>query len=194
MTEYRRAYVPGGSWFFTVNLAERKNNLVLVEKIDLLRSAFEYTQQRHPFRMDAVVILPDHLHCIWTLPQDDADFSTRWNLLKGYFSRHIATGERISASRKSRRERGLWQRRFWEHLLRDQNDFSRHADYIHWNPVKHGWAKRVSDIDLIPAFIVMSNEASIPSIGEMMKAMISKGWNDRFDAPPCDRHILPGWY
>ena len=145
MAEYRRAYVPGGSWFFTVNLAERKNNRLLVEKIDLLRSAFEYTKQRYPFRMDAVVILPDHLHCIWTLPQADADFSTRWKLLKGYFSRHIAKGEGISASRKSRRERGIWQRRFWEHLLRDQNDFNRHVDYIHWNPVKHGWAKRVSD-------------------------------------------------
>ncbi|MDP1785734.1 transposase [Nitrosomonas sp.] len=145
MAEYRRAYVPGGSWFFTVNLAERKNNRLLVEKIDLLRSAFEYTKQRYPFRLDAVIILPDHLHCIWTLPQADADFSTRWKLLKGYFSRHIAKGEGISASPKSRRERGIWQRRFWEHLLRDQNDFNRHVDYIHWNPVKHGWAKRVSD-------------------------------------------------
>ena len=108
MTEYRRAYIPGGSWFFTVNLAERKSNQLLVEKIDLLRNAFEYTKQRYPFRMDAVVILPDHLHCIWTLPQADADFSTRWKLLKGYFSRHIAKGERISTSRKSRRERGIW--------------------------------------------------------------------------------------
>ena len=107
MTEYRRAYVPGGSWFFTVNLAERKTNRLLVEQIDLLRSAFEYTKQRHPFRMDAVVILPDHLHCIWTLPQADADFSTRWNMLKGYFSRHITKGEKISASRKSRRETWL---------------------------------------------------------------------------------------
>ncbi|WP_292929813.1 transposase [Nitrosomonas sp.] len=95
--------------------------------------------------MNAVVILPDHLHCIWTLPQVDADFSTCWNMLKGYFSRHIAKGERISTGRKSRRERGIWQRRFWEHLLRDQIDFNRHVDYIHWNPVKHVWAKRVSD-------------------------------------------------
>jgi putative transposase len=85
MTEYRRAYIPGGSWFFTVNLAERKSNQLLVEKIDLLRSAFEYTKQRYPFRMDAVVILPDHLHCIWTLPQADADFSARWNRLKIIF-------------------------------------------------------------------------------------------------------------
>lgn len=95
--------------------------------------------------MGAVVILPDNLHCIWTLPQADADFSTRWKLLKGYFSRYIAKGESISTSRKSRREKGIGQRRFWEHLLRDQNDFNRHVDYIHWNPVKHGWAKSASD-------------------------------------------------
>ena len=95
--------------------------------------------------MDAVVVLPDHLHAIWTLPPGDTDFSMRWNLLKGHFSRAIETGERISASREKRRERGLWQRRFWEHLLRDQEDFNRHIDYIHWNPVKHGWAKQVSD-------------------------------------------------
>lgn len=138
MAECRRVYVLGGSWFFTVNLAERKNNRLLVEKIDLLRSAFEYTKQRYPFRMNAVVILPDHLHCIWTLPQTDADFSTRWKLLKGYFSRHVAKGERISTSRKFRRERGLWQRRFWEHLLRDQNDFNRHIlpGFSYWHPAK----------------------------------------------------------
>jgi putative transposase len=94
MTEYRRASVPGGSWFFTVNLPECKTNRLLVEKTDLLRSAFEYNKQRYPFRMDAVVILPDHLHCIWTLPQADADFSTRWNMLKGYFSHHIHSKRR----------------------------------------------------------------------------------------------------
>jgi putative transposase len=145
MTEYRRAYIPGASWFFTVNLAERKENCLLTDKIDLLREAFEYAKSRHPFRMDAVVIMPDHLHCIWTLPADEADFSLRWNVLKGHFSRNIENRERISASRKSRRERGIWQRRFWEHLLRDQTDFNRHADYIHWNPVKHGWVERVRD-------------------------------------------------
>ena len=108
--------------------------------------------------------------------------------MKGYFSRHIAKGERISTSRKSRRERGIWQRRFWEHLLRDQNDFNRHVDYIHWNPVKHGWAKGAS-----PAFVVMLNKASIPRIGKIMKVMISRGLNDTTDAPPCDRHILPSF-
>ena len=145
MTDYRRAYSPGASWFFTVNLAERRGNRLLIDKINELRRAFEYTKQRRPFRIDAVVILPDHLHCIWTLPVDDTDFSIRWNLLKGHFSRSIEKGERISLSREKRRERGLWQRRFWEHLLRDQADFNNHVDYIHWNPVKQGWVKRVAD-------------------------------------------------
>jgi len=145
MTEYRRAHGPGASWFFTVNLAQRKGNGLLVDRIDLLRAAFVAVRIRHPFRMDAVAILPDHLHCIMTLPEGDTDFSTRWNLIKGNFSRAIETGERISPSRTKRGERGIWQRRFWEHLIRDQEDFNRHADYIHWNPVKHGWAHRVAD-------------------------------------------------
>ncbi len=145
MTDYRRVYVPGATWFFTVNLAERNNNQLLIENIASLRMAFKYTQQRHPFRFEAVVILPDHLHCIWTLPPNDTDFSLRWNLLKGHFSRSIEKVERISPSREKRRERGLWQRRFWEHLVRDQADFNKHMDYIHWNPVKHGWVKQVSD-------------------------------------------------
>jgi putative transposase len=86
MTGYRRAYATGATWFFTVNLAERQGNHLLVDHIDLLRAAFEYVKQRHPFRMDAVVILPDHLHCIWTLPPGDTDFSTHWNLIKVHFS------------------------------------------------------------------------------------------------------------
>ena len=145
MTEYRRAHVPGASWFFTVNLAQRKENHLLVERIDVLRAAFKSVRGRYPFRLDAVVILPEHLHCIMSLPDGDEDFSIRWNLIKGSFSRAIETGERISASRAKRGERGIWQRRFWEHLIRDQADFNRHADYIHWNPVKHGWVRCVAD-------------------------------------------------
>lgn len=144
MTDYRRLYIPGASWFFTVNLENRQGNL-LVEHIDILRAAFAYAKQRHPLRIDAVSVMPEHLHCIWTLPEGDADFSTRWNLLKGYFSRHLPGGESISQSRAGKRERGIWQRRFWEHCLRDQDDFNRHVDYIHWNPVKHGWVQRVRD-------------------------------------------------
>jgi putative transposase len=145
MTEYRRAHVPGATWFFTVNLAERKGNRLLVEHIVELRASFRHVKERHPFKMDAFVILPDHLHCIWTLPPGDIDYSMRWNLLKGHFSRSIAAGERISSSREKRRERGIWQRRYWEHLLRNQDDFNRHVEYIHWNPVKHGWAGQVAD-------------------------------------------------
>jgi putative transposase len=145
MTELRRMYVPGASWFFTVNLAQRQGNKLLVNHIDELRQAFRYIKGKYPYRLDEMVVLPDHLHCIWTLPPDDSDYSTRWNLLKGYFSRAIERGERISKSRQKRRERGLWQRRFWEHLVRDENDFNRHVDYIHWNPVKHGWVNRAAD-------------------------------------------------
>ena len=95
--------------------------------------------------MDAVVILPDHLHCVWRLPDGDADYSTRWSLIKATFSRSLARGERRSASRIKRGERGIWQRRFWEHCLRDENDYARHVDYIHWNPVKHGHVDRATD-------------------------------------------------
>jgi putative transposase len=145
MTDYRRVSAPGASWFFTVNLAERKDNRLLVDRVDDLRQAFRYVKGKHPFKLDAVVVLPDHLHCLWTLPAGDTDYSIRWNLLKGTFSRAVENGERISPSRMQRRERGLWQRRFWEHLLRDQANFNKHVDYIHWNPVKHGWVHRVAD-------------------------------------------------
>jgi putative transposase len=145
MTEYRRFYYPGATWFFTVNLAERHGNQLLTERIDVLREAFAYVKNKHPYKIDAMVVLPEHLHCILTLPEGDGDFSTRWGLIKAYFSRHIEAGERISKSRKSRDERGLWQRRFWEHLIRDETDYRQHIDYIHWNPVKHSWARCVKD-------------------------------------------------
>jgi putative transposase len=106
---------------------------------------FLYVKQRRPFHIQAVAILPDHLHCIWTLPPGEADFSTRWNLLKGHFSRAVVKDERNSKSRGKRRERGLWQRRFRAHWITDQDDFNRHVDYIHGNPVKHGCVRRVVD-------------------------------------------------
>jgi putative transposase len=145
VTEYRRVYEPGATWFFTVNLAQREGNRILIDHIGRLRDAFRYVRKRHDFRIDAVVILPDHLHCVWTLPDGDSDYSVRWNLLKGCFSRSISVGESISESRRKRRERGIWQRRFWEHWVRDENDLRRHIDYIHWNPVKHGHVERVID-------------------------------------------------
>jgi REP-associated tyrosine transposase len=145
MTNYRRAHTPGATWFFTVTLAERHGNRLLVDHIDRLRQTVLDVKRRHPFRIDALVVLPDHLHCLWTLPPGETDYGTRWGLIKAGFSRGIAAGEALSASRSKRGERGLWQRRFWEHLIRDDADFARHADYIHWNPVKHGHVGRVAD-------------------------------------------------
>jgi len=144
MVTYRRNFVPGGSYFFTVNLAERHRRL-LTEHVGLLRTAFRYTRVRHPFRLEAIVVLPDHLHAVWTLPQGDADFAVRWRLIKSAFSRALPRGERISESRLSKGERGIWQRRYWEHTVRDEADYSRHLNYIHFSPIKHGYVQRVRD-------------------------------------------------
>lgn len=144
MTAYRRNFVPGGCFFFTVNLAERKLSL-LTDHVELLRVAFRETRQRHPFTIDVVVVLPDHLHTVWTLPEGDADFATRWQLIKSAFSRCLARNERISRSRTAKGERGIWQRRYWEHTIRDEIDFARHVDYVHINPVKHRLVDRVRD-------------------------------------------------
>ena len=142
--QYRRANCPGACYFFTVNLAERNKSL-LIDHVDHLRTAFMTTKQNHPFTIDAIVILPDHLHAIWQLPENDADFATRWRLIKSTFSRALPTTEAISKSRKKKSERGIWQRRYWEHLIRDDKDFERHVDYIHFNPVKHGYASAPVD-------------------------------------------------
>jgi len=144
MTDYRRYRLKGGTYFFTVNLAERKRNL-LTEHIDTLRSAFREIKQTHPFQIDAIVVLPDHLHTLWTLPKGDDDFSLRWRQIKSAFSREIEKGERISKSRAQKQERGIWQRRFWEHAIRNEQDYTRHVDYIHFNPVKHGYVRQVAD-------------------------------------------------
>ena len=144
MTNYRRNFVAGGSFFFTVNLADRQSRL-LTDHIALLREAFLHVRARHPFQIEAIAVLPEHLHTIWTLPPDDLDFATRWRLIKTTFSRGLPKGERISPSRRNRGERGIWQRRYWEHTLRDELDFARHADYIHFNPVKHGHVKSVTE-------------------------------------------------
>jgi putative transposase len=144
MPNYRRAFVPGGCWFFTVNLLERRKTL-LVDHIDVLRAAVAKTRERYPFVIDAVVVLADHIHAVWTLPPGDADFSLRWRLIKQHFARALPKQERISAVRKARHERGIWQRRFWEHLIRDQSDYARHVEYCYINPVKHSLVSRVRD-------------------------------------------------
>jgi len=144
MPQYTRAYLPGGTYFFTVALLERRRAL-LVEHIDDLRAAFRAVRMHWPFRTEAIVVLPDHLHCIWTLPAGDADFSNRWFLIKRQFLRGIPRGEPLSRRRQVKGERGIWQRRFWEHVIRDEDDFAAHVDYIHYNPVKHGHVHRVAD-------------------------------------------------
>lgn len=139
-----RAFIPGGTFFFTVTLLERRRRL-LTEYIDDLRTVFADTRRRRPFTVDAIVVLPDHLHCIWTLPPDDSDFSSRWHDIKARFSARIPQSERLSARRAKKGERAIWQHRFWEHVIRDDRDFERHVDDIHYNPVKHGHVARVVD-------------------------------------------------
>lgn len=141
---YRRSTIDGGTWFFTVNLANRSSRL-LVDRVDSLRDAVRATKRRHPFEIVAWVVLPEHMHAIWTLPNGDHDFSGRWSLIKADFSRAIARTEPVSKSRASKRERGVWQRRFWEHTIRDELDLHRHIDYVHINPVKHGHVARAVD-------------------------------------------------
>jgi putative transposase len=111
MPNYRRAFVAGGRWFFTVNLLDRRSHL-LVEQIDALREAVRETRRRFPFQIDAMVVLPDHIHAIWTLPDGDFDFSVRWRLIKIRFSKSIPKGERLTPTQRARGERGIWQRRY----------------------------------------------------------------------------------
>jgi putative transposase len=145
MPDYRRAWHPGGTYFFTVNLLQRHGNDLLTRHIDLFRQAVRSVRQRYPFHIHAWVVLPEHLHCVIELPPKNADFATRWRLIKMEFSKAMPHGEKRSAVRVRRGERGIWQRRYWEHLIRDEADYRAHMDYVHINPVKHGLVKRVAD-------------------------------------------------
>ena len=145
MVNYRRAYITGGTWFFTVNLLQRQQNDLLVSQISLLRYTVRKVRSRYPFHINAWVVLPEHMHAIWTLPLGDADFSTRWRLIKSGFSRELPKTEYQSKVRIAANERGIWQRHFWEHAIRDDLDFERHVEYLHFNPVKHGYVTHVRD-------------------------------------------------
>lgn len=144
MPNYRRAFVPGGCWFFTVNLRDRRKTL-LIDHIETLREAISATRQGYPFLIDAFVVLLDHLHAVWSLPPDDSDFSTRWRLIKSRFAKALPKEEQLDAVRLRPNERGVWQRRFWEHLIRDETDFARHVEYCYINPMKHGFVAQVRD-------------------------------------------------
>src|SRR5690242_15100633 len=143
MVRYRRNLICGGTFFFTVTLADRRSS-VLVDQIASLRAAFRLTRRERPFAIDAIVVLPDHLHTIMTLPPEDADFSGRWRRIKALFTHSVAQ-RGMPISRNPRGEFDLWQRRFWEHSIRNEGDFAPHVDYIHFNPVKHGLTTRVND-------------------------------------------------
>ena len=160
--QYRRARIEGGTYFFTVVTYQRRKILCTPSNVALLRQVFRQVMERHSFKIDAFVLLPDHMHCIWTLQPGDADFSTRWRLIKSYFSRQCKkvgwvkeghevkpalnpTKQMTTASRARKKEQRIWQRRFWEHLIRDDQDFIRHVEYIHYNPVKHGLVKAPKD-------------------------------------------------
>ena len=138
--QYRRAQIEGGTFFFTVVTYRRARIFATVENIDLLRQSFKEVTKDHPFSIDAFILLPDHLHCLRTLPPGDCDFSSRWRLIKSAFSRKCRNEFKPprSPARLKKKEQALWQRRFWEHVIRNKEDYTRHVEYIHYNPVKHG--------------------------------------------------------
>jgi putative transposase len=139
--DYRRNRVPGGIFFFTVNLLDRRPDL-MVTQIEILRDAVRRVRARAPFRIDAWVVLPDHMHC---LPPGDADFPGRWRAIKTGFVKGLPAGEPRSPVMTRHGERGIWQRRYWEHTIRDDRDFAAHMDYTHFNPVKHGLVENPAD-------------------------------------------------
>jgi putative transposase len=142
---YRRAFIKNGSYFFTVVTERRETVFANDNAVILLRDAFRSVKLKRPFTIDAMVVLPDHLHCIWTLPDGDADFSIRWRLIKTWFSkRYVEKKPVTNLNRLNKTQKAIWQHRFWEHCLRDERDFNQHVDYIHYNPVKHGYVDLAS--------------------------------------------------
>ena len=144
MSRYRRSWVCGGTYFFTVNILERDRTL-LVDHIGVLRDAVKWVKEKRPFTIDAWVTLPDHIHAVWTMPENDCDYSSRWRDIKKRFSIAVPKTEYLSKNRVARRERGIWQRRFWEHTIKNEQDYRHHIDYTYLNPVKHGLVQRPID-------------------------------------------------
>lgn len=133
MTNYSRMKTPGGTFFFTLALADRSAS-TLVDHVQALREAFRETRRERPFHTDAFVVLPDHLHAVWTLPAGDADYSTRWAAVKSRFTRKVRGRMGLnpilrSPSKIKKGDAGLWQRRFWEHTIRDEADYRQHLHY-----------------------------------------------------------------
>ncbi len=144
MSCYHRLYIPGGTYFFTVRLAQRGAH-TLVDEIDLLRSVYGSVTAEHPVECDAMVVLPDHIHAVWTLPPGDADFSIRWKKIKSAFSKHCTARGNPGPSKARKGEKGIWQRRFWEHAIRNSEEYYTHVNYCHFDPVKHGLVQHPKD-------------------------------------------------
>jgi len=144
--QYRRVYIKGACYFFTLVTEKRQAIFSGEKQINLLRESFKKVMQKYPFKIDAIVLLPDHLHCIWTLPENDHDYSTRWRLIKTGFSKHHAEFHKLQANqaRQRKNQQAIWQHRFWEHTIRNEQDYQNHIDYIHYNPVKHGYVNQAS--------------------------------------------------
>ena len=157
MVAYRRNFVPGGTFFFTVALANRRSS-VLVDHVDSLRTAFRLTRKERPFSIDAIVILPEYLHVMLTLPPEDSDFPGRWRRIKSLFTRQVVA-RGVSVGRDEKGEYQLWQRRFWEHTIRNETDFARHADYIHYNPVKLDMCPESSAGGIRPFIVTSARES-----------------------------------
>ncbi len=149
MPNYRRHHTKGATYFFTVVTRQRRNILCSKEIRAALRDAIQSVRENYPFSINAWVLLPDHLHCIWTLPENDGDFSVRWSIIKRLVTKRCGTGlaaiSAVNSSRQARGEAGIWQRRFWEHQIRDERDYNMHMHYVHYNPVKHGLVRNVKD-------------------------------------------------
>lgn len=182
MSCYRRLYVPGGTYFFTVVTHERRRFLCHDTSRVLLREAMHKIGETLPFQTVAIVLLPDHIHAIWTLPPGDDDFSTRWRQIKEHFTRgylKMGGGEgKRSDSRIKHNERSIWQRRFWEHLCDDEDDLKKHIDYVHWNPVKHRLVQYVRDYK-------WSSFHRYVNLGEY-----TNNWGE---ADPCSGYADPEW-
>jgi putative transposase len=165
MVHYRRTFVPGDTHFFTVTLADPRTSL-LTDRIDALGAAFRKCRSAHPFATLAIAVMPDHLHCVWTLPDGDADYAIRWSLIKRAFTRR----QYHEGPTPARTKRGVWRSRFWEHTIRDDVDLQRHIDYIHFNPVQHGLAVRAADWP----------HSSFHRF--VKQGLLAKGWGSEFDA------------
>jgi len=174
---YRRAITKGGTFFFTLVTYHRRPLFDDAENIHLLRNVMREVKAAHPFTIEAFVLLPDHLHCIWTLPELDSNFSMRWRLIKAYFTRRCPKKYKYfsTIARKHKDEQCIWQRRFWEHQIRNEKDLIKHVEYIHYNPVKHGYVKTVSEWPYSSFFVFVKRKIYPKNWGSGMSFIESAG-------------------